>query len=986
MGKQFFTISPSAEGEQTVQINQLRLPRSDLIKLLQVTLIKKGAKDIATTYASVLDKAHNSLTSNVSKGIEDIIAPLYDKFFAFFSVVLSMEDGNPVQHVNWMHLDASLITLEEEVQHLFQKYAGIIWAFKTLVFIPFFQNFLQNELTKSRVAECFAEKSVRPILFQMLVNEYDENGITSPPITREPERVDTTAEEDQALAVVLERIEHYENTKVLPTDVAEHIFFRDLAYLKILITEEFQYCSEDGQFEVKCRLSALNQSELSQLADRLLQSPADAKQTQRRLLQVLAILCALYQDATQTALSDRALASILLAVSQSKIALQWQLDVNQPSPGALLVYISLQCLQGDVVHIEQAARLLALDELNEPHRLFLASLGILYTPYLSHTQTKMGLLHLRKLKQQPQTYYFGSQIIQLGTHPAFNDYLAHGLLECKQKVLQVFEAWAALLGSDETQPNLLQSYRSILIENTERAWIDFVVKHAPYHHLLHIDQMKAAFQNQELGCIWSVTEQALLDYVAQQKSALIGAEQIRFLTKESSRLLTKSTPADHTNALSAVRIARDRMKQQALLARLHYEQSYWLGTHKMQWLQIYLKQHMSHLQRLCPEVPKASTAIEQLNLGIRYLAGLPKTAISLECIAAATLSVQLFHCVDAILPWAKDSEIQAHIAGLSLMSSKIAITSLAKQMQDHFHWVTETDSFYYQWLESNVVKQATAALYQSARRLSSEPNEQHIKTFLLVLTEQQALLAQRSYYVPWGWFLGYPDTQAVLETTLQQVQSMVSLQQIPAHYLKEAEQSARCQSVMQQAQAAIKQMNIPPVQHEQFHQVLQQIQKIEASYTGYAKLYELRAYLETQRHTFMQTQYSCFYGPKHRDQMNAVITILNQGLIHLGQSAKTILTDPAYLAKKAVQIQEKLPDATHVRIHPTACDDPFVDVWITSSQPIPNFEPDTCIPNTWHKRFYHADDLCAYTRELRVFASPISQQHSQPTGSSISLR
>lgn len=979
MGKHFFKTLPSAEGGIIVQINHLQLSSTDLIKLLQVILIKKGANDIAASYAFILDRAHKTLSKTISKGIEDVIQPLYAKFFEFFRVLISMEDGHPVQPVDWTQLEASLLAVDLEIQRLFKQYKTLIWSCQSMILIPFFQTFLLNERTKARVPDSFKDQSIQPILFQMLVNEYEECGITTPQIRVEADSV-LTAADNTLLATVIENIAALEYNDISSFDNVEHSIFQDLAYLKILLTDDFHYFEAGSQTRKTCHLTKLSRTELSELTHQLLQSTTtmnDEKAAQRTLLQVLAVLHTLYHDISQMHLSERELASILLAVSQSKIALQWQLDVYQTPPAALLLYTALLCLRGGVVHIEQAERLLAWDESAGNCRVFLQCLGIRYTPYLSNTPAKMGLLHLPSIQSQPNTYYFGSQTIQFGYHPALNTYLAQGLLEIKQKGLQAFEVWVALLSSEAAQPNIFQSYRASLLERIEKAWIRFVAEHAPYQNLLHVDQMMEAFQKQELGRVWCATEQALLAYAEQQKTNQITQSKLAFLIKKSGKILTVRAPAYYADALASIKIAGDSTTQHTVLARLYYEQIYWLDADKMQWIQTYLKRQISHLQRLCPDAPKAENTSQQLQLFIQHLAQLPKAKLSTESIAATTFSVNLFRCLDVILPWANEVKTQQDIALLSGVSSGMAVKSLGKQIMAQFLWVTETDSFYYQWLESNTVKQAAATLYKAAQRLSSAPtNKKHLKAFLLALTEQQQILRQRRYYIPWGWFWGYPDTQEVLAATLQQVQRMVSLQQLPLHLVKEAEESARCVSVMQNFQAAVRQLQIIPAQKDTFNRVYQQIQIIEASYSGYARLHELRAYLETQRHIFVQTQYSCFYGPKHRDQMNTLINILEQGLRSLGQSAKTIFTDRNYLAEKAQQIQEQQAGVTAVRIHPTYCQESFVDVWITSSQTIPNFQPDSKAHNTWYKRFYHVNDLCAYTRELRVFTSPMPMQNA----------
>jgi hypothetical protein len=255
-------------------------------------------------------------------------------------------------------------------------------------------------------------------------------------------------------------------------------------------------------------------------------------------------------------------------------------------------------------------------------------------------------------------------------------------------------------------------------------------------------------------------------------------------------------------------------------------------------------------------------------------------------------------------------------------------------------------------------------------------NKKNLKAFLVALTEQQNLLAQKNWYVPWGWLWGYTDTREVLAMTRQQVRRMVSLQQIPVNLVQEAEESARCFGVMQDFQTAVEQLEVAPIQREAFQRVLKQIQTIQTTYSGFAKLYALRAYLETQRQKFVQTNYSCFYGPRHRDQMTTLLSILDHGLHSLGQNAQTIFADRNFLAQKAQQIQAQQAGVTDVRIHPGYGEEPFVDVWITSTEAIRDFQPDTRSTNTWHKRFYHINDLCAYTRELRMFKSLVMTRNT----------
>lgn len=981
MGKNFFERTVSPNGETAFRVSHLQFSSDDLVKILQTVLIKKEANNADASYQVILERARTTLSKTVSNGVEEVIAPLYAKFLVFLRVLISMENGSPAQVVDWDRLEASLLGIDLEIKILFKKYSNTIWTLQHMVLIPFFKTFLADPRTKARVEESFKNQSIQPILYQMMLNEYEEFGITTPQIAVEIDSV-LNAADNTLLKTVLERVSDLECRFTNQIEDEERSYIRDLAYLQILSAEDFYYLNTESKTRKKIRLAALSSADLLQLIQQLMQPPSvviDELHAQRILLQLLAVLHALYHEMTQSNLSEQEFAAILLALTQSRIELQWQLDVYHTSPAALLLYLSVLCLRGDLVHIEQAERLLALEDESTSSRVFLQSLSIVYTPYLSHTTAKMGLLHIKNPKPQPNTYYFGSHVLCFGSHPALNNYFAQALLEIKQRVLQPFDTWYAILRPEVAQSNILQKYRETLLKNVEKAWIQYVAAQAPYQHLLHVDQMIESFQKQNLGQIWQETARELMGWANQQTLSQATQARLDYLYKESSTFyqLAVRYPARYAATLPRLRVTSERVSRQLIIARLYYEQIYWLDADKMEWIQVYMKRQMVHLQRLCPAIDKALTASEQLNFLIKHVAELPRNTLSIEAIAATTLCVNLFRCLGAILPWSAELKVQEDIENLSRVTSDAAVRSLGKKVMTEFFWVTQTDSFYYQWLESNTVKHAAGTLYSAAQRLSTaSANKKNLKAFLVALTEQQNLLAQKNWYVPWGWLWGYTDTREVLAMTQQQVRRMVSLQQIPENLVHEAEESARCVGVMQHFQTAVEQLQVAPTQLEAFQRVLQQIQTIQTTYSGFAKLYELRAYLETQRQKFVQTNYSCFYGPRHRDQMTTLLSILDHGLHSLGQNAQTIFADRNFLDQKAQQIQAQQAGVTDVRIHPGCGDEPFVDVWITSTDAIRDFQPDTRSSNTWYKRFYQVNDLCAYTRELRVFKSLVMTQEA----------
>ncbi len=953
----FFESITTASGETRIKIGLLSLSPSDSIKLLQTILIKKDAINSDVTYHNILKKAHNILLKEGADSVQTIVEPLYQKLLVLFRLLISMEDGSPLQNVEWARVDACLVDIDAEMKPIFKQH---YWKIKGLhyVLVVFFQTFLEDARTKKVISKALTEASVQPILGQMIVNEYQDFGVTAPVVV--PVNAGYLGTEDidaGLLDAVIEKIAVIERIAMDRSDDESLHHIRDLAYLQVLSSEDFFYHNAAlGTGRQTCRLSALTQEQLVELAYTIMQPSEDGFTTQRTVLQTLAILHALYRKMTGTSLSEQDLASILLALKQSQFELQWQLDADRTSPGALLLYTSLLCLRGDVVHIEQAERLLAMQSAESQGRKFLKQLNIVYTESIHRSVTKIGVMHARELSAQSHTYYFGSQAIRFFEHPAVNLYLAQALLKMKQRVLQPFDAWYALLWPMVDQSPVLQGYREKLLANLDQTWMQYVHTHLPCHDLQSIDHMIEQFQRDILVQVWKKTEKKLFEFISTKISPA-AFERLAFLRKQSEvtyAILSKQHFGRYAASLTTLH-GYDEGVKQVSQARLYYDRAYLLQEERMQWIQRYLKHHLLHLQRLCPEVKKTPVPSEQFEIMIRYLAEkCEQRAFSAEWVAAMNLCVDLYHCTHSILTWSDEPSVRTNVAALAMVSSSNAIQTLGATVLGRLHWVTQTDSFYYQWLESHTVKQAAHKMYDLAQRLSVEPNNKDVlKDFVQTLFEQQTILGQLWWYFPFGWFFGYADPRELCATTLQKVNQMVSLQQISTDLWQEANEAARCAPFMQAFQNAVQGIRLDTRQLVAWQTVMQEVQAIQSNHSGFAMVYELQAYLQTQRQKFILCRQGYFYGSRQTDQIDPLLKILDHARCDIEKTTQGSLASRAFLAKKIQKVQAKSENIAEISVQPGYFNDYFFDMWTN-----PKMGEAHC------KRFYHANDFFAFTRKM----------------------
>lgn len=971
MGTNFFEKIVSSANESSIRIRNHNFTPSDCTKLLQTIVIKKDALNAETRYRDILTRAKKKLSESAAKGLQDILDPLYTKTLAIFRSLISMEDGSPHAHADFNALDASLMAFEQEVKKLFKQYSKTIFVLQ-LALVPFMQSFIEDKRTKESLAVAFKEKSLKPFLYQMVVNEFEEFGITVPVVNESECKLDTI--EDAVLKTVVEKISAVESTGKKTTAQEQHI--RDLAYLRNLNGGDYYYLNSSSKRNLKwekCRLAELDTEQLLTQIQAVLRTETESPETnnavyqeQRTVLHLLAILHQIYINLSHSPLKEEDLAAILLALSQSKVELQWQLDVQQVSAPALLLYITVLCLRGDVVHIEQAERLLGLRDSAGNQQEFLRLLKIVYTEYHHELTDKLGVFHLQTPKMEAKTHYFGSQIIQFSSHPAVNSYLAQTLLELKQQILQPFDAWYAVLSQNSNQPEL-QQYRETLLEIVEKMWMWRVHNQSPYHHLKKIDYMIELFQQHDLPRIWQNTENKLVAWSTSQELSQNARQRINFLRMNSTKIyqdLRLKHHAHYAATLPVLDLSGD-VEKHILQARLYYDQNCWSGSERMQWIQSYLKRQIIRLQRICPEVRRVSDSIEQFKIFIEYFAAQSGNhQLSVESISAVQIGMQTYRCVEAILPWAREGNIPEMITNLTAITNATARQTLAQTVMTKLNWVTNTDSFYYQWFESKTVKQAAGRIYEAAQAVVAAPeNSSALQNFLSTMVEQQHRLAQ-DWHFPWGWFWGYQDTREILATTLEQVRTMITMQQIPAYQLQAAEEAGHCAIVLEGLRSEIQRMEIEPTKIMAWNTVLATMKTIQKSYSGFAMLYELQSYLESQRQKFLLKRYSYFYGPRYTDQTDSLLRVLEKALEQIGQDAQMALANPAFLSQKARQIQTQHHEISEVNIQPGYCETQYFDMWIRSTEPVTNFQQEA--QNTWYKRFYHAKDLFAFSRETGI--------------------
>lgn len=958
MGQNFFERTTTSTNEARICIGDLQVTPTECIHLLQTVFIKKDVINADVLYQDIIRKAENTLPKSAAKGIKDILNPLFTKCQTIFRLLISMDDGRPHAHVDWAAVEASLAVFEQEVNYLFAKYSKTIWVLGSIL-VPFLQAFLAEKRTKAALAVAFKEKSSKPVLYQMLLNEYNEFGISIPNVVEEANTL--TGIEEAVSKEIIEKIsvsEHYSQEVKEP----KQAYIRDIAYLRTL-KEDTLYIQERLGWK-KYNLADLNNHQLGDLIAQILPKCFQS-QKQHATLQLLAVLNQLYYNVSHAYLSDEDLAAILLALTQSKIELQWQLDVNSVSPKALLIYLAVLCLRGDIVHIEQASRLLDMQNEDGQQQKFLQILNIIYTEYHHPVTDKLGVFHIHKPKEDAKTYYFGSQVLQFSSHSPVNLYLAQSLLELKQQILQPFEAWHAVL-SQELKQAELHSYREDLLETVEKMWISNVQNQAPYQNLKQIDHMIRQFQHRVMTKIWQRTEQSLLTDAANKVKPLT-RKRMEVLHKHSAEIcrnLRVRHRARYTDVLSVLQMPEDLDKCR-LEARLYYDQICWTDVERTHWIQSYLKRQMLRLHRLCPTVERVSASMDQLKLFLEYFAEQKRQdKLSLELNAAIQIGMSTYRCIESIVPWAIESGMQNVVTDLSTVTNASARQILARTVLEKLNWVTHTDSVYYRWFVSNAMKNAAGKVYEAANALSVTPdNPEILQNFLTILVEQQHKLAQH-WFFPWHWFWRYPDTRKVLTETLQQIRTMISLQQIPAQQLSKSEELGQCAIVLEDLRNEIQRKKIEPTQGIAWNAVMTTLEAIQNSFSGYAMLYELRSYLETQQRKFMLKQHSYFFGTRYLDHTESLLRVLDTALDKMGQNAQRLLTSPHFLQQKARQIQAKHHEFTKVTIQPGYCESQYFDIWITSSAPIADFHQDA--KNIWYKRVYHAKDLFKFSHDCTL--------------------
>lgn len=956
----FFETVTTPTGETRIQIGTRQLSPHDCICLLQTILIKKDAINADQKYQDILNKAKKILSKTGADSVQKIVDPLYQKLQILLHLLISMEDGSPLPNVSWSEVDNRLMELNVAMKAVFKQHALKIKMLH-YVLVPFFQSCFSDARTKKVIARALTEASCQPILGQMLANEYDDCGVSVPVVV--PDNVGYVSVETLDPSIVdatLEKIAVIERIAIEQSGDETLHYLRDLAYLQVLSTEDFYYHDPHLPTSKRvCRLSTLSVDELAQLVCIVMQSSHHPNENplmqHRRLLQMLAIMHELYRNITGNRLTDKEWASILLALQQSTFELQWQLDVHKTSPRALLLYASLLCLRGDRVHIEQAERLLGLQDSTHPHRIFLARLNIVYLENVQSAGPRLGVLHLQKHASEGRTYYFGSQAIRFSNHPARNLYLAQGLCEIKQHALQVFDTWYGLFHTKPDLNAILQTERETLLHGIERAWVGYIAQHISCVDLQQIDGMIQQFQIDILPPIWQTTARRLADLAAKQVLSSTEVKRLEFLRQQPVRIAQPQ--ARRYSVVPSTLLDYAEGGKHLSQARLHYDINDLSLEERVHWIQRYLRHHLLHLHRLCPHVEKLPLPNEQFEKFIEYLsAQCQQNTCSAELFAAMRLCVDIYHCMETMLAWNNPETIRNHIALLSTISSAHVLQTISHRLLSQIDWVTQTNSFYYRWLESNTVKQAAHKMYDLAHRVGDEPaNRDVLQAWIQTLFEQHTILSKLWWYSPFAWLFGYADLRKVCADTLQKLHQMVTLHQIPQDVWQEAYEAAYCAPAMRTLQTALLRVRPCDEQTRAWQDVLHEIQTIQAQHTGFAMMYELEAYLQTQRQKFVIYRSGMLYGSWQIDPIVPLLRILHQTRCDIEKTTQHAVVAKNFLAKKARQIQvQRLPERD-VSISPGYFTDYFFDIEMRSKQ-----------GETRSRRFYHLNDFFAFTRKVEV--------------------
>lgn len=916
MSSTFFQRQSSAAGDR-IRIHDQEWTTEQCIQILQYIVTMADALNFERSMqARMLKYANNSPTG--AEEISKRVRPLMNKIIFFFSLLISVEDGGLQQQVDFRQVDDALLKIAEEVKRLFSVYQTIIWLTKSNL-ITFFQSQLQNPILRDEVKTLFTTHDIRNFFCHMM-NQKAAMALQAPTSETQSESFDP-----KTLNEVIKNINALQSTRIMSGHLQRRVS-RDLAYLREL--QQGSFYDNDQQ---QVALSALSIPELNHMVSHRVSLPK-SEASARVTLQLLAIVSEIYHRTTQHLPSDAEKRVVLLVLEQPKLGLHWSLEAHTPTT-VLLLYIAILCLRGDTVYLEHPQQRLTVGQNLESSRKFLLNLQLSYEEIQASQQPfKTGIITSSIRSLERDTYYFGFLAApELSGAHTLDSYLTQALNDIKQLILKPFDAWYAILVHQD--PAVLQTYRQTLFDTINTAWVEHIMASMPLNTLQQVDEVIALFQTQQLPKIWQNIEMQLIELSCEKSLREEDRILVSFLREQSDWIQASLRSRSHPQYGSVLSdIHGDMDPNDAVNARLYYDQACLSQDEKARLIQQYIKNQLQVLHHLCPKVRRSASYTEQIDLYIDYLDDQVRLGSSVSLIQATQLCVELYTCIQTLLPYATPRS--SKMSRLMEISKHTAIKSMSQTLLTRLHWVKQTNNFYVRWLERREVTVAAQQIHRMAQKVFDHPNDAiACKRLLQTLYEQHTILSQLGWYFPFGWFFGYPDTRDVLATAIRELDEGVVLGQIPASYVQEAKEAAACAPLRAAFEVRVQQCRIDPQQAAEWQQVLSQIRKIQSSDSGFGMMYELRYYLLTQRQKFMSTCPSYFYGPRQVDHVEDLLGYLNDVL----QKTKIPHTERLFLSKKEQLLAKSLSMPVAIQKRHLGRD--YFDVWIKSEHPCSDLQP-----------------------------------------------
>ena len=717
---------------------------------------------------------------------------------------------------------------------------------------------------------------------------------------------------------------------------------RDYVYL-VALSEQYPL-RYDKRVEVDVKahyviVSELEDERLSELAYDL-----SADLGARASLQLLAVLLQAYYRVTGYIFRADQLLLLLLVIDEPKLAYLCYADHAERSGIILALYCAFLAIRERRVYLEASIK----GSFNQDDEVFFSNLGLTFSGVNERwIEIKMALSpdEYKPLKSSyvgPQSFSKLLDVKQCRDH-AFRDYLEQAFVDSKLIVLNLFSAWNAIIVPYAPHDclALLDVYRMSLLTALDDAWHTSGMQALVATTMIELDAAMDCFQTDHLQVIWGKVQDQLIQIASQHPLSKASEIRADFLKHQGCCILDelkfRSSIHSPTAVLNALDFKNLGYGSDPAVVKLWYDQNY-LNTEDKQALVFeYLQNQLSILFDLCPNMKaRDPNPNVQLRLIIDYLEALIKTDLSEATIKAIDACVALYQVANGNILGLQDCGLK--ISSLVHASEQYSVNKVAQTLVTRLAPVINKNSFYYQWLERSEVLCAAEQISMLAKKITESPDDKDvIKALYSALVVQYTILQQDSWYFPFAWLLGYPDTKEVLRDALQTFGTLHTIGHCTINEKQASKEAALHSRYMTTFTKNLSNINKDLCHIDAWTCVINQINQIQFQYDGYAMIYELRHYLLTQRHKFMLTQPFLFYNPGQVDRVDVLLQDLNHAIQHIQKQDPYVLCDPLYLAHKSRLLACNLGyDSQSVNLSSGAfggC--VYFDVCITSKSPLP---------------------------------------------------